>query len=47
LNKAFQEDFPQARLIAVSLDKYKRVMGDVEIFPATEFLSELWDGKIV
>jgi predicted AAA+ superfamily ATPase len=45
--KAFQEEFPQARLIAVSSDKYKRNMGDVEIFPAVEFLSELWKGKIV
>ena len=45
--KAFQEDFPQARLIVVSLDKYKRTMGDIEIFPATEFLSELWEGRIV
>ena len=44
--KAFQEDFPQARLIVVSLDKYKRTMGDIEVFPATEFLSELWNGKI-
>jgi len=44
--KAFQEDFPQARLIVVSLDKYKRAMGDVEIFPVIEFLSELWNGKI-
>jgi predicted AAA+ superfamily ATPase len=45
--KAFQEDFPQARLIVVSLDKYKRVMSDVEIFPATEFLSELWKKRII
>ena len=45
--KAFQEEYPQARLIIVSMDKYKRVMNDIEIFPATEFLSELWKGKIV
>jgi len=45
--KAFQEEYPQARLIVVSMDKYKRVMNDVEIFPATEFLSELWKGKII
>ena len=45
--KAFREEFPQARLIVVSLDKYKRVMNDVEIFPATEFLSELWKGRIL
>ena len=45
--KAFREEYPQARLIVVSMDKYKRVMNDVEIFPATEFLSELWKGTIV
>ena len=45
--KAFQEEYPKARLIIVSMDKYKRDMNDVEIFPATEFLSELWQGKIV
>jgi len=45
--KAFQEEYPQARLIVVSLDKYKRVMNNIEIFPITEFLSELWEGKIV
>jgi len=45
--KAFGEEYPQARLIVVSMDKYKRVMNDIEIFPATEFLSELWKGKIV
>ena len=45
--KAFQEEYPQARLIVVSMDKYKRVMNDIEIFPATEFLSELWGKKIV
>jgi predicted AAA+ superfamily ATPase len=45
--KAFQEEYPQVRLMAVSMDKYKRIMGDVEIFPATEFLSELWKGKII
>jgi len=45
--KAFQEEYPQSRLIVVSMDKYKRVMNDIEIFPATEFLSELWGRKII
>jgi predicted AAA+ superfamily ATPase len=45
--KAFQEDFPQARLIIVSLDKYRRLSSDVEIIPATEFLHDLWNGKII
>lgn len=44
--KAFQEDFPDARLIIVSLDKYKRLSNGVEIIPASMFLKELWDGKI-
>ena len=45
--KAFQEEYPQSRLIVVSMDKYKRVMNNIEIFPVTEFLSELWGRKIV
>ena len=45
--KAFREEYPQARLIVVSMDKYKRVMNDIEIFPVMEFLSELWNRKIV
>jgi len=42
--KAFREEYPSARLIIVSMDKYKRTMNDVEVFPATDFLAELWKG---
>ena len=45
--KAFQEEYPLARLIVVSMDKYKRELNDIEIFPATDFLSELWKGEII
>jgi predicted AAA+ superfamily ATPase len=45
--KAFSEDFPQAKLIVVSMDKYHRIMNDVEIFPAMQFLKELWNRKII
>lgn len=45
--KAFGEEYPEARLIVVSLDKYKRKMNDVEVFPALEFLENLWKGMIV
>jgi predicted AAA+ superfamily ATPase len=45
--KAFREEYSNARLIMVSLDKYKREMNDIEIFPAIEFLSELWKGNII
>jgi predicted AAA+ superfamily ATPase len=45
--KAFQEDFPESRAIVVSMDKNKRILNGVEIFPAKEFLKELWEKKIV
>lgn len=45
--KAFQEEFPDAKLMVVSLDKNKRTMNGVNIFPVMEFLKELWAGKII
>lgn len=42
--KAFSEEFPDARLIIVSLDKYPRQVNNVEIYPATQFLSKMWKG---
>ena len=45
--KAFQEDYPQAKTIVVSMDKYRRELNGIEIIPITEFLSDLWNGKII
>jgi len=45
--KAFQEEYPDCRLIAVSFDARPRITNGVEVFPATEFLKELWKGKII
>lgn len=45
--KAFLEDFPQAKAIVVSLDKYPRIMNGVEIIPAVYFLKALWNGEII
>jgi predicted AAA+ superfamily ATPase len=45
--KAFIEDFPQARAIVVSLDKYSRIMNGVEIIPAEQFLKALWNSEII
>jgi Predicted ATPase (AAA+ superfamily) len=45
--KAFQEDYPLAKAIIVSMDKYRRGLNGIEIIPATEFLSDLWSGKII
>lgn len=45
--KAFSEDFPEAKLYIVSLDKYKRNLNGVAVLPALEFLKDLWEGKII
>lgn len=44
--KSFGDDYPHARLVAVSLDKYRRRMDNIEIIPVNEFLTDLWGGKI-
>lgn len=44
--KSFSDDYPQARLIIVSLDKYRRRKENIEIIPVREFLTDLWLGKI-
>lgn len=44
--KAFKEEHPQARLIIVSLDEVPRILNDVEVLPATNFLRKLWDKTI-
>lgn len=44
--KAFKEEHTDTRLIVVSLDEKRRLLGDVEIIPATEFLQDLWANKI-
>lgn len=43
--KAFSEEFPECRLIIVSLDKYPRQMNNVEVYPASDFLTKLWGGE--
>ena len=45
--KAFSEEYPQARLIAVSLDPNPRRMNGVEIYPVADFLKKLWNGEII
>ena len=45
--KAFSEEYPQARLIVVSLDPNPRRMNGVEIYPVTEFLKKLWNNEII
>jgi len=45
--KAFIEEFPKTRAIVVSLDKNKRILNSIEIFPAKEFLNALWKNEII
>ena len=45
--KTFKEEHPECRLIAVSLDPNPRLMGDVEIYPAIDFLKHLWSDHII
>lgn len=45
--KAFSEERPEARLIIVSLDKYRRKQNGIDVLPATEFLADLWQGRII
>lgn len=45
--KAFQEDYPQVRAIIVSMDKNKRILNGIEVFPVTDFLKALWNNEII
>ena len=45
--KAFKEDFPEARLIVVSLEEQPRLVNEVEVYPAMHFLKMLWNGEII
>jgi predicted AAA+ superfamily ATPase len=45
--KAFQEEFPNCRLIAVSFDLRPRITNGIEVYPATEFLKKLWNHEIL
>ena len=44
--KAFKEEFPEARLILVSLDPVSRPEGDIEVMNVEDFLKKLWNGEI-
>lgn len=45
--KAHQEEYPEARAILVSMDKSRRIVNGVEIFPVGEFLKALWNNEIL
>ena len=45
--KAFQEEYPDCKLIVVSLEERPRLFNGVEVYPAIVFLERLWSGKIL
>jgi len=45
--KAFKEDFPNARLMIVSLEDQPRLVNEVEVYPALQFLNKIWNGEII
>jgi predicted AAA+ superfamily ATPase len=45
--KAFEEEYPGARLIVVSQDAEPRRIGNVEVLPWRHFLQVLWSGGII
>jgi predicted AAA+ superfamily ATPase len=44
--KAFSEEFPDSRLIIVSMDKHPRRMNGIDILPVHDFLKKLWNGEL-
>ena len=44
--RAFSEDFTDAKLIIVSLDRHRRLLNGIEVLPAIEFLHMMWQGEI-
>jgi len=45
---AFGEEFPTAKLLAITFDDTKRVIDrKIEVFPWREFLKQLWDSKVI
>lgn len=44
--KAFSEEFPDAHLIIVSLDKHPRRINEIDILPVQYFLKMLWSGEL-
>lgn len=44
--KAFREEYPECRLLLVSLDPITRKSGDIELIYVLDFLKMLWGGEI-
>ena len=45
--KAFGEEHPDAKLILLSMEERPRMLNGIEIWPIKQFLSRLWEGKVI
>jgi len=45
--KAFGEEYPEAKLVLISMEDTPRKLNGIEVWPATQFLNRLWAGKIL
>lgn len=45
--KAFGEEHPQAKLFLLSLETHPRLLNGIEVWPVEQFLSRLWERKVV
>lgn len=45
--KAFGEEHPETKLILMSMEERPRMLNGIEVWPVTQFLQRLWDGKVL
>ena len=45
--KAFEGEYPSARLILLSLEDHPRKLNNIEIWPLSDFLQRLWTNRII
>jgi predicted AAA+ superfamily ATPase len=45
--RAFEEEYPNARKIVVSMEPNRRIVKNIEIIPVLEFLKMLWNNNII
>lgn len=45
--RAFSEEYPEARLIVISMEVRPRRHNGIEIWPVADFLKRLWDDKFI
>lgn len=44
--RVFSEEYPQARLILLSMAERPRMLNNIEMWPVEQFLQRLWQGKV-